>query len=62
SENDQDEDKNEDDENVQDDDNDTKSRDDDEAQMESKDDGDDFIHPKLTTYDDEKTHEEETDE
>ncbi|GJT88127.1 hypothetical protein Tco_1069844 [Tanacetum coccineum] len=43
-----------DDENVQDDD--------DEAQTESKDDGDDFIHPKLTTHDDETTHEEETDE
>ncbi|GJT38637.1 hypothetical protein Tco_0938502 [Tanacetum coccineum] len=29
---------------------------------ESEDDGDDFIHPKLTTHDDEITHEEETDE
>ncbi|GJS63181.1 hypothetical protein Tco_0677745 [Tanacetum coccineum] len=46
--------KNDDDENVQDDD--------DEAQTESEDDGDDFIHPKLTTHDDEITHEEETDE
>ncbi|GJU89341.1 hypothetical protein Tco_1301764 [Tanacetum coccineum] len=36
--------------------------DDDEVQTESEDDGDDFIHPKLTTYDDEITHEEETDE
>ncbi|GKA96234.1 hypothetical protein Tco_0818329 [Tanacetum coccineum] len=73
SENDQDEDKNEDDENVQDDDDDAKSGDDelksqddqdddDEAQTESEDDGDDFIHPKLTTHDDETTHEEETDE
>ncbi|GJS35315.1 hypothetical protein Tco_0533697 [Tanacetum coccineum] len=43
-----------DDENAQDDD--------DEAQTESKDDGDDFIHPKLTTHDDEIIHEEETDE
>ncbi|GJT63303.1 putative reverse transcriptase domain-containing protein [Tanacetum coccineum] len=41
SENDQDEDKNE----------------GDEAQTESEDDGDDFIHPKLTTHDDEITHE-----
>ncbi|GJT80587.1 retrovirus-related pol polyprotein from transposon TNT 1-94 [Tanacetum coccineum] len=73
SEDDQDEDKNEDDENVQDDDDDAKSGDDelksqddqdddDEAQTESEDDGDDFIHPKLTTHDDETTHEEETDE
>ncbi|GJY08704.1 hypothetical protein Tco_0375758 [Tanacetum coccineum] len=71
SEDDQDEDKNEDDENVQDDDDDAKSGDDelksqddqdddDEAQTESEDDGDDFIHPKLTTHDDETTHEEET--
>ncbi|GJR48027.1 hypothetical protein Tco_1316130 [Tanacetum coccineum] len=69
----QDEDKNEDDENVQDDDDDAKSGDDelksqddqdddDEAQTESEDDGDDFIHPKLTTHDDETTHEEETNE
>ncbi|GJY26004.1 hypothetical protein Tco_0400730 [Tanacetum coccineum] len=36
--------------------------DDDEAQTESEDDGDDFIHPKLTTHDDETTHEEETNE
>ncbi|GJW62345.1 hypothetical protein Tco_0111680, partial [Tanacetum coccineum] len=36
--------------------------DDDEAQTEYEDDGDDFIHLKLTTHDDETTHEEETDE
>ncbi|GJU29792.1 hypothetical protein Tco_1173381, partial [Tanacetum coccineum] len=65
---DQDEDKNKDDENVQDDDDDAKSGDDelksqdddDEAQTESEDDGDDFIHPKLTTHDHEITHEEES--
>ncbi|GJV09869.1 hypothetical protein Tco_1351410 [Tanacetum coccineum] len=51
---DEDDDKNDNDENAQDDD--------DEAQSESKDDGDDFIHPKLTTHDNETTHEEETDE
>ncbi|GKF45089.1 hypothetical protein Tco_0131641, partial [Tanacetum coccineum] len=51
---DEDDDKNDDDENVQDDD--------DEAQTETEDDGDDFIHPKLTNHDDETTHEEETDE
>ncbi|GJX98393.1 hypothetical protein Tco_0355412, partial [Tanacetum coccineum] len=62
-------DKNDDDENAQDDANDYKNDDDenvqdddDEAQTESEDDGDDFIHPKLTTHDDETTHEEETDE
>ncbi|GJZ70435.1 hypothetical protein Tco_0633985 [Tanacetum coccineum] len=32
------------------------------TQTESKDDGDDFIHPKLITHDDETTHEEETNE
>ncbi|GJX31286.1 hypothetical protein Tco_0241141 [Tanacetum coccineum] len=52
SEDDQDDDKNDDDENAQDD----------EAQTESEDEGDDFIHPKLTTHDDETIHEEETDE
>ncbi|GJZ34723.1 hypothetical protein Tco_0580540 [Tanacetum coccineum] len=52
--NDANDDKNDDDENVQDDD--------DEAQTESEDNGDDFIHPKLTTHDDETIHEEETDE
>ncbi|GJV66417.1 hypothetical protein Tco_1477245 [Tanacetum coccineum] len=36
--------------------------DDDEEQTESEDDGDDFIHPKLTTHDDNIIHEEETDE
>ncbi|GKD58408.1 hypothetical protein Tco_1295917 [Tanacetum coccineum] len=51
---DEDDDLHDDDENTQDDD--------DEAQTESKDDGDDFIHPKLTTHDDEIIHEEETDE
>ncbi|GKF46150.1 hypothetical protein Tco_0135952, partial [Tanacetum coccineum] len=51
---DQDDEKNDDDENSQDDD--------DEEQTESEDDGDDFIHPKLITHDDETTHEEETDE
>ncbi|GJR80384.1 hypothetical protein Tco_0151169 [Tanacetum coccineum] len=51
---DENDDKIDDDENVQDDD--------DEAHTESEDDGDDFIHPKLTTHDDETTHEEETDE
>ncbi|GJZ08545.1 hypothetical protein Tco_0542828 [Tanacetum coccineum] len=62
-------DKNDDDENAQDDANDDKNdddenvqEDDDEAQTESEDDGDDFIHPKLTTHDDETTHEEETGE
>ncbi|GKD66757.1 hypothetical protein Tco_1308865, partial [Tanacetum coccineum] len=34
----------------------------DDENTESEDDGDDFIHPKLTTHDDETTHEEETDE
>ncbi|GJR02903.1 hypothetical protein Tco_0525887 [Tanacetum coccineum] len=73
SEDDQDEDTNEDDENAQDDNDDAKSRDDelksqddqddgDEAQTESEDRWDDFIHPKLTTHDDETTHEEETNE
>ncbi|GJT81483.1 hypothetical protein Tco_1055825 [Tanacetum coccineum] len=69
SEDDQADDKNDDDENAQDDANDDKNDDDenvqdddDEAQTESEDDGDDFIHPKLTTHDDETTHEEETDE
>ncbi|GJZ40997.1 hypothetical protein Tco_0587883 [Tanacetum coccineum] len=69
SDDDEDEDKNDDDETAQDDENDDKNDDDenvqdddDEAQTESEDDGDDFIHPKLTTHDDETTHEEETDE
>ncbi|GJT68377.1 hypothetical protein Tco_1019857 [Tanacetum coccineum] len=66
---DEDEDKNDDDETAQDDEDDDKHDDDEnaqdddvEAQTESEDDGDDFIHPKLTTHDDETTHEEETDE
>ncbi|GJS49800.1 hypothetical protein Tco_0599921 [Tanacetum coccineum] len=33
-----------------------------EVLMESDDDGDDFVHPKLTTHDDDIIHEEETDE
>ncbi|GJY06224.1 hypothetical protein Tco_0373278 [Tanacetum coccineum] len=60
SEDDQANDKNGDDENARDDENDDKNDDDenvhdddDEAQTESEDDGDDFIHPKLTTHDDE---------
>ncbi|GJR68209.1 hypothetical protein Tco_0014274 [Tanacetum coccineum] len=69
SEDDQDDDKNDDDENAQDDEDDDKNDDDknaqdddDEAQSKSEDDGDDFIHPKLTTHDDETTHEKEIDE
>ncbi|GJV14150.1 hypothetical protein Tco_1359473 [Tanacetum coccineum] len=69
SEDDQADDKNDDDENAQNDANDDKNdddenvqEDDDKAQTESEDDGDDFIHPKLTTHDDETTHEEETDD
>ncbi|GKB05103.1 hypothetical protein Tco_0833298, partial [Tanacetum coccineum] len=64
SEDDQDDDKNDDDENAEDDedddinDDDENAQDDDEAQTESEDDGDDFIHPKLITHDDETTHEE----
>ncbi|GJR85101.1 hypothetical protein Tco_0209112 [Tanacetum coccineum] len=66
---DEDEDKNDDNETAQDDEDDdihdddeNAQDDDDEAQTESEDDGDDFIHPKLTTHDDEIIHEEETDE
>ncbi|GJU39984.1 retrovirus-related pol polyprotein from transposon TNT 1-94 [Tanacetum coccineum] len=66
---DEDEDKNDDNETTQDDEDDdvhdddeNAQNDDDEAQTESEDDGDDFIHPKLTTHDDEIIHEEETDE
>ncbi|GJW14871.1 hypothetical protein Tco_0019004, partial [Tanacetum coccineum] len=66
---DEDEDKNDDNETAQDDedddihDDDENAQDDDvEAQTESEDDGDDFIHPKLITHDDEIIHEEETDE
>ncbi|GJX17020.1 hypothetical protein Tco_0217852 [Tanacetum coccineum] len=69
SQDDEDDDKNDDDENAQDDEDDDKNDDDenaqdndDEAHTESEDDGDDFIHPKLTTHDDETTHEEETNE
>ncbi|GKB73882.1 hypothetical protein Tco_0935294, partial [Tanacetum coccineum] len=51
---DEDNDVHDDDENAQDDN--------DESQTKSEDDGDDFIHPKLTTHDDEIIHEEETDE
>ncbi|GJZ59772.1 hypothetical protein Tco_0615588 [Tanacetum coccineum] len=49
------------DDDIHDDDVNTQD-DDDEAQTESEDDGDDFIHPKLTTHDDEIIHDEETDE
>ncbi|GJU34984.1 hypothetical protein Tco_1183338 [Tanacetum coccineum] len=66
---DEDEDKNDDNETTQDDEDDdthdddeNAQDDDDEAQTESEDDGDDFIHPKLTTHDDEIIHEEETNE
>ncbi|GJV12561.1 hypothetical protein Tco_1354102 [Tanacetum coccineum] len=66
---DEDEDKHDDDETAQDDEDDDKHDDDENAQdddveahTESEDDGDDFIHPKLITHDDETTHEEETDE
>ncbi|GJT09992.1 hypothetical protein Tco_0857034 [Tanacetum coccineum] len=41
---------------------DEKAQDDDEEQSESDDDGDDFVHPKLITHDDDIIHEEETDE
>ncbi|GJU65783.1 hypothetical protein Tco_1247618 [Tanacetum coccineum] len=51
---DEDDDDHDDDEKVQDDD--------DEEQTESDDDGDDFVHPKLTTHDDDIIHEEETNE
>ncbi|GJW35301.1 hypothetical protein Tco_0058221 [Tanacetum coccineum] len=57
---DEDEAKNDDNETTQDDEDDdvhdddeNAQNDDDEAQTESEDDGDDFIHPKLTTHDDE---------
>ncbi|GKB10825.1 hypothetical protein Tco_0844748 [Tanacetum coccineum] len=66
---DEDEDKNDDNETTQDDEDDdihdddeNTQDDDDEAQTESEDDGDDFIHLKLTTHDNEIIHEEETDE
>ncbi|GKC39433.1 hypothetical protein Tco_1051817 [Tanacetum coccineum] len=65
---DEDDDDHDDDEKVQDEnddehDVDEKAQDDDdEEQTESDDDGDDFVHPKLTTHDDDIIHEEETDE
>ncbi|GKC15633.1 retrovirus-related pol polyprotein from transposon TNT 1-94, partial [Tanacetum coccineum] len=66
---DEDEDKNDVNETTQDDEDDDVHVDDenaqdgdDEEQTESIDDGDDFIHPKLTTHDEEIIHEEETDE
>ncbi|GJZ97207.1 hypothetical protein Tco_0669660 [Tanacetum coccineum] len=69
SQNDEDEDKNDDNETTKDDEDDNvhdddenAQIDDDEAHTESEDDGDDFIHPKLTTHDDEIIHEEETNE
>ncbi|GJR31674.1 ribonuclease H-like domain-containing protein [Tanacetum coccineum] len=57
----------EDDENAQEDDDehddDKKADDDDDEELtESDNDGDDFVHPKLTTHDDEIIHEEDTDE
>ncbi|GKA15538.1 hypothetical protein Tco_0695285 [Tanacetum coccineum] len=51
-----------DDEKAHDDEDDENAQDDNEEQTESEDDGDDFIHPKLITHDDEIIHEEETDE
>ncbi|GJX88829.1 hypothetical protein Tco_0340843 [Tanacetum coccineum] len=56
-----------DDENDQEDDDarddDKKSEDDDDEEMtESDNDGDDFVHPKLTTHEDEIIHEQDTDE
>ncbi|GKD34194.1 hypothetical protein Tco_1249703, partial [Tanacetum coccineum] len=66
---DEDDDDHDDDEKAQDDeddddhDDDKKVQDDDdEEQTESNDDGDDFVHPKLTTHDDDIIHEEETNE
>ncbi|GJY84051.1 hypothetical protein Tco_0497427 [Tanacetum coccineum] len=58
----------EDDEQADDDDDDEhddnkKAQDDDDEELtESDNDGDDFVHPKLTTHDDEIIHEEDTDE
>ncbi|GJV10293.1 hypothetical protein Tco_1351834 [Tanacetum coccineum] len=64
---DEDADKNDVNETTQDDENDDEhdvdekaQDDDDEEQTESDDDGDDFVHPKLTTHDDDIIHEEET--
>ncbi|GJZ20419.1 hypothetical protein Tco_0557009, partial [Tanacetum coccineum] len=64
---DEDDDVHDDDENAQEDDDehddDKKAQDDDDEELtESDDDGDDFVHPKLTTHDDEIIHEEDTDE
>ncbi|GJY29002.1 hypothetical protein Tco_0404769 [Tanacetum coccineum] len=53
--------KNDDDDDEHDDD--KKAQDDDDEELtESDNDGDDFVHPKLTTHDDEIIHEEDTDE
>ncbi|GKA34831.1 hypothetical protein Tco_0721260 [Tanacetum coccineum] len=51
-----------DDEQAQDDEDADIQEDIDEEQTESDDDGDDFVHPKLTTHDDDIIHEENTDE
>ncbi|GJS70366.1 hypothetical protein Tco_0703207 [Tanacetum coccineum] len=64
---DEDDDVHDDDENAQEDDDehddDKKADDDDDEELtESDEDGDDFVHPKLTTHDDEIIHEENTDE
>ncbi|GJV62485.1 hypothetical protein Tco_1473313, partial [Tanacetum coccineum] len=64
---DEDDDVHDDDENDQEDDDahddDKKAEDDDDEELtESDNDGDDFVHPKLTTHDDEIIHEKDTDE
>ncbi|GKF78724.1 hypothetical protein Tco_0234292, partial [Tanacetum coccineum] len=63
----EDDDEHDDDENDQEDDDahddDKKAEDDDDEELtESDNDGDDFVHPKLTTHDDEIIHEEDTEE
>ncbi|GKA51586.1 RING-H2 finger protein ATL67-like protein, partial [Tanacetum coccineum] len=63
----EDDDDHDDDENDQEDDDanddDKKAEDDDDEELtESDNDGDDFVHPKLTTHDDEIIHEEDTEE
>ncbi|GJV14303.1 hypothetical protein Tco_1359626, partial [Tanacetum coccineum] len=63
----EDDDQHDDDENDQEDDDasddDKKTEDDDDEEMtESDNDGDDFVHPKLTTHEDEIIHEKDTDE
>ncbi|GJW87776.1 hypothetical protein Tco_0163116 [Tanacetum coccineum] len=63
----EDDDEHDDDENDQEDDDasddDKKAEDDDDEEMtESDNDGDDFVHPKLTTHEDEIIHEKDTDE